>query len=146
MKTKLTLRRFALSALLLSTLNVQLSTSFAQGTAFTYQGRLNDGANPANGVYDLSFALFDGTSSGAPLGNPLTTAATVVSNGLFTVTLDFGNQFPGADRWLEIGVRTNGGGAFATLSPRQQLTPTPYAIRAANFSGPVEASQLTGTI
>ena len=30
---------------------------FAQGTAFSYQGRLNDGANPAAGVYDLRFTI-----------------------------------------------------------------------------------------
>jgi hypothetical protein len=53
---------------------------------------------------------------------------------LFTVTLDFGAAaFPGFDRWLEISVRTNGSGSFATLSPRQALTPTPYAITAQNL-------------
>ena len=40
---------------LLSILNPQLSTLHAQGTAFTYQGRLNDGGNPASG--QLRFAL-----------------------------------------------------------------------------------------
>lgn len=40
---------------LLSTLNLQLSTAQAQGTAFTYQGRLDDAGSPANGVYDLRF-------------------------------------------------------------------------------------------
>ena len=30
----------------------------AQGTtAFSYQGRLNSGANPASGIYDLRFAM-----------------------------------------------------------------------------------------
>src|SRR5438093_7038473 len=48
-------RIIALAFLSLSTLNPQLSTLFAQGTAFTYQGRLNDGANPASGSYDLRF-------------------------------------------------------------------------------------------
>ncbi|HNI61280.1 MAG TPA: hypothetical protein PKW11_15155, partial [Pseudomonadota bacterium] len=43
-----------------------------------------------------------------------------VTNGLFTVTLDFGNQFPGADRWLEIGVRTNGGGTPLRKPPSSQ--------------------------
>src|SRR5687767_6158432 len=98
-----------LAALLtLSTFGHQLTTAFAQGTAFTYQGRLNDGASPANGTYDLKFALFDAASTGNQVGGALTNAATAVSNGLFIVTLDFGNQFPGPDRWLEIGVRTNG--------------------------------------
>jgi hypothetical protein len=66
-----------------------------------------------------------------------------VTNGLFAVTLDFGNQFPGADRWLEIAVRTNGVGNFATLTPRQPLTPTPYAIRAASAGTATTATTAT---
>ena len=117
---------------------IATSSVLAQSTAFTYQGRLNDGANPANGNYDLRFALFDGATAGTQQGNALTNSPTAVSNGLFTVTLDFGNEFPaGASRWLEIGVRTNGGAVFNTLAPRQALTPVPYAIFAesANVSG-----------
>ena len=34
----------------------------AQGTAFTYQGRLNDGGSPATGNYDLTFALYNSPS------------------------------------------------------------------------------------
>src|SRR5438128_3754772 len=50
-----TLRMLATSWLLvLSTLNSQLST-FGQGTAFTYQGRLSQGSGPVNGNYDFSF-------------------------------------------------------------------------------------------
>jgi len=116
--------------------------AFAQGTAFTYQGRLNDGTSPANGSYDLRFALYDAASSGAQQGNALTNVATGVSNGLFTVVLDFGNQFPGLNRWLEIGVRTNGGGAFTTLTPRQQITPTPYATYSANAGAAASAASV----
>ena len=138
-------RTIALLVLTLLTLNFQLPTAFAQGTAFTYQGRLNDGANPANGSYDLTFALFDSANGGTQQGNILTNTAAAVSNGLFTVALDFGNQFPGTARWLEIGVRTNGGAAFATLIPRQPLTSTPYAVQAAS-AGSVSASNITGTL
>ena len=106
------------------------TSASAQGTAFTYQGRLNDGASAAGGSYDLRFSIYDSLSGGTPQGNSLTNAATAISNGFFTVTLDFGNKFPGADRWLEIAVRTNGAASFFTLSPRQALTPAPYAITA----------------
>jgi trimeric autotransporter adhesin len=119
--------------------------TFAQVTAFTYQGRLNDGTNLANGTYDLQFAIYDAASAGTQQGNLLTNSATTVSNGLFTVTLDFGNQFHGANRWLEIAVRTNGGGAFSVLIPRQELTPTPYAVTAANVTGIVPNTGLSGT-
>jgi len=110
------------------------SSVLAQGTAFTYQGQLNDGAGPANGIYDLRFALYDDASAGAQQGSPVTNSATAISNGLFTATLDFGNQFPGANRWLEIAVQTNGGQAFTTLAPRQPLTPAPYAITAGSVT------------
>lgn len=120
--------------------------ALAQSTAFTYQGRLDSGGVPTSGSYDLRFAIFSAASGGVQQGTTLTNAAIAVSNGLFTVTLDFGNQFTGSDRWLEIGVRTNGGGAFNTLAPRQQLTSTPYAVRAANYSGVILAGQIFGTI
>ena len=67
------------------------ATALAQGTsAFTYQGRLNDGGVPAGGSYDLRFTLYDAASGGNPVGGVLTNAATAVTNGLFLVRLDFG--------------------------------------------------------
>ncbi len=116
----------------------------AQGTAFTYQGRLNENGTPASRVYDLRFALYDLDSGGSEVVAALTNSAVAVSNGLFTVTLDFGaGVFTGADRWLEIAVRTNGNGVFTTLNPRQEITATPYAITASSASS---ASNLTGTL
>jgi hypothetical protein len=100
----------------------------AQGTAFSYQGHLSDGGNPANGFYDMTFQLWNDSGAGSQVGGTLTDTAIGVTNGLFTVTLDFGAVFDGTPLWLQIGVRTNGVGAFSTLSPRQQLTPEPYAI------------------
>ena len=139
-----TLRQAAALFLLLSPLNAQLSTARAQGTAFTYQGRLLSGTNATTGTYDLRFAVFDTLANGTGMqqGNALTNSSTLVSNGLFTVTLDFGNQFPGALRWLEIAVRTNGAGTFLTLTPRQPLNPAPYAV----FAASANATNLVGTI
>jgi len=104
--------------------------AFAQTTSFTYQGRLTDSGNPANGNYDLQFALWDNSSGGAQIGSTQTRNSVAVSAGIFTVALDFGvSAFPGADRFLEISVRPAGGGSFTTLAPRQQISSTPYAIR-----------------
>src|ERR1039457_4625679 len=129
---------------LLSALNSQTSTALAQGTAFTYQGRLYDGANPANGNYDLRFQLYNVPTGGGVLYGPVTNAPIVVTNGLFTTTLDFGaGGFTGPALWLHIGVRTNGfAGTYISLAPRQPLTPTPYAI----FAESANAAGLTGTI
>jgi hypothetical protein len=123
-----------------------VDATFAQGTAFTYQGRLGDAGQPAGGTYDLTFALFNAAAGGGQVGSTITVPTTVVTNGLFLAVLDFGGNFPGADRWLEISVRTNGAVAFTTLAPRQKLTAAPYAITAGNLSGGLPAGQLSGLV
>lgn len=122
---------------LLSTVVILLATSAnAQTTAFSYQGKLTNNGDPANGQYDLQFKLFDTVTTGAGTqqGATLVRNPVVVSGGIFTVTLDFGaNVFIGADRFLEIGVRPTGNtGPYTTLSPRQQITSSPYAIQTIN--------------
>jgi len=115
----------------------------AQTTVFTYQGQLTDAGAPANGNYDLQFALFDAVTAGTQIGAPLTRSNVAASSGVFTVQLDFGvNAFPGADRFLQIGVRPAGGGSFTTLAPRQQISSTPYAIRTLSAA---TADALSGT-
>ncbi len=121
------------------------SSLFAQGTAFSYQGRLTDQGAPANGEYDVAFTLFDSLQGGNQVGPRVTSAPTSVNDGLFSVTLDFGvGVFPGSHRWLEIEVRPHGQvGGFTTLSPRQQITASPYAITAASAG---TAASLSGVI
>jgi hypothetical protein len=112
------------------------------GTAFTYQGRLNDGGQPANGNYDMVFNLYDDPINGNILGTFSIFGAVPVTNGLFTVELnsygEFGtNAFNGQARWLQIGVRTNNNNAlnpWINLSPRQSLNCAPQAIFAANVA------------
>lgn len=118
------------------------ASAFAQGTAFTYQGQLNASGAPANGSYDLAFTLFATNVTGTAIAGPVTNPAVGVTNGLFTTTIDFGAAFTGQSNWLEIAVSTNAANAFTTLAPRQQLTPVPYALIAANVSGQVSLSQL----
>jgi hypothetical protein len=99
------------------------------GTAFTYQGRLTDAATPAGGVFDFQLVLFDAASGGAQVGPILTPGDVGVTQGLFTVALDFGPVFGGNRRWLEIGVRPGAStGAYAILSPRQELTAAPASL------------------
>src|SRR3989449_3438098 len=119
------------------------SAAFAQTSSFTYQGRLTDGGTAANGNYDLQFGLFDNLSGGAQVGSTQTINTVAVSNGVFTVSLDFGaSSFPGASRFLEISARPTGG-SFTLLTPRQQVTSTPYAIRSANASSADTATNAT---
>jgi hypothetical protein len=117
-----------LNLLLLLTCCVSAS---AQTTVFTYQGKLTDNGNPGSGNYDLQFTLFDALSGGTQQGSSMTISTVSVSNGIFTVMLDFGaNVFTGAARFLEIGVRPTGSvNPYTVLTPRQPITSSPYAIQ-----------------
>jgi trimeric autotransporter adhesin len=145
MKNHARILSILLALLALSTLNTQLSTLHAQGTAFTYQGQLQNNGSPANGSYNLTFSLYATNTGGTPVAGPVTNNAVAVSNGLFTVIIDFGpGVWNGQTNWLQIGVETNSAGAtFTILTPRQQITPTPYAITAESIDGTVSTSQLT---
>ncbi len=118
--------------------------SAALGTGFTYQGQLKQDGNPVNGTCDFQFSLWDAAGSGSPptggnqIGSPQTKTGISVSNGYFTIPdLDFGaDAFTGDARYLEIAVRCPAGsGSYTTLSPRQQLTPTPYALAVPGLMG-----------
>lgn len=101
----------------------------AQTTEFTYQGSLRDAASPANGSYDFEFRLFSTETGGAPIA-VLQRLNVAVVNGIFTVKLDFGANFTGAGRWLELAVKNSAsGGGFQPLSPRQAITSQPYNVR-----------------
>jgi hypothetical protein len=125
------MRAFVIATVLLT--GAAVAGAQPVGTAFTYQGRLTDAGNPANGSYDLQLALFDAASGGAQVGATLTRDDVVVTNGLFTISLDFGAVFAGSKRWLELGVRPGAStGAYTTLGGRQELTPGPNAVFSAN--------------
>ncbi len=149
MKTRLPLSTLALLASL-STLNPQLSTCFAQDTAFTYQGRLTENGSPANGVYDFRFtACGDAVLSGFQVGQPQTNNAVGITNGLFTTIVDLLSFADSQPRWLEVAVRPTGStNDFAALGPRQLVTVSPkadYANRAATLTGTLTEGLLPGS-
>jgi hypothetical protein len=111
---------------------VGTAASAPLSTSFTYQGRLTDGGNPANGSYDFRFILYDAEISGSQVGSTVNKDDVTVTDGLFTVKLSFGGGvFTGDERWLEIFVRPGAStGPYITLTPRQALTATPYAVYA----------------
>ena len=59
-----------------------VNPAFAQGTPFTYQGRLSDNGAPANGNYDLLLTLCDAPTSGSTVGSPYGVSPVAVTNGL----------------------------------------------------------------
>ena len=116
-----------------------------QGTEFTYQARITQDDSPVNASCDLQFGLFDAVTGGTQVGTTQTKSNVTVSDGLFTVSLDFGSgAFSGDSRWLEVSVRCpSGGGEFRTFSPRRPVSSSPYALYAPT-AGSAPWSGLTG--
>jgi hypothetical protein len=118
---------------LILSLGLITTAAQAQTTAFTYQGKLTDASAPANGNYDMQFRLFDtqGAGTGTQQGSTITNSTIQVTNGIFSVNLDFGSAvFSGATLYLEISVRPAGStGGYTSLAPRQQITSAPYAVK-----------------
>ena len=124
-------------------------TAQSQGAAFSYQGRLSNAGNPANGKYYMSFALFNAAQAGNQIADQIVQGPISVSNGLFNVVLSFSGSatFDGAPRWLEIRVIEENEPAPATLlTPRQQILASPYATTAANLSGVLPESKLPSNV
>src|SRR5258708_2165756 len=151
MKTKLTV----LTLLLASRLNILCAAPL--GTAFPYQGQLQTNGIAVNQPYDFQFTLYDAATTNGNIvavaggyNNPTNLINVAVSNGLFTVLLDFGPRaFTGNARWVAISATPSpGGGSFPPpLSPLQPLTPSPgalYALTASNLSGTLPLTQLPG--
>ncbi|GAB4406571.1 MAG: hypothetical protein Kow00123_19230 [Anaerolineales bacterium] len=117
----------------------RVSVQAPVGTAFTYQGQLRKDGSPYSGTCDFRFGLYDAATGGAQVGTTQARSAVAVSSGLFLIPdLDFGaGAFQGDARWLEVAVRCTGDADYTTLSPRQALTPVPYALYtvAAPWSG-----------
>ena len=122
------------------------------GTAFTYQGDLQERGTPVDGTANLEFSLWDDptdTDPEAQLGR--TRSKTVyVEEGQFNVILDFGKDvFSGNAHWLEIAMCSPAPCRdFSTLTPRRELSPTAYALLPSggneNLQGPETAPAPSG--
>jgi hypothetical protein len=109
------------------------SVASGQSSFFNFQGRLNDGASPANGHYDLQFRLYDALTGGSRIGPTVTRADSVLVNGVFSTVLSFGSAAfaSGEARFLEISVRPAGSpNEYVVLGARQQLMTVPFALKA----------------
>ena len=122
--------------LLLSVNSTAMATPL--GTDFTYQGKLDLSGAPVNGTADFQFKLFGVLAGGSQIGSTLSANNVTVSDGAFTATLDFGATAfdAGDERWLEIVVRSPAGsGSFVTLTPRQEITASPFTLKARGVDG-----------
>ena len=123
-------------ATLIAVLFICATSTLAQTTVFTYQGRFTDSTlpQPTNGTFEMQFKVFDAVTNGNQFDATLTLPTVQVVNGIFTVTLDYGAlTFRGQDIFLEIGVRpVASANPYTVLNPRQKFTSVPYAIQSFN--------------
>jgi len=148
MKTRIT--SLLLGLAMLSSLNLELSTAFAQSTVVTYQGRVQSGGEDFTGTGQFKFALVTGVSpnftthwsndgTSADGSEPVAAVSVTVEEGLFSVRLGdtalanmmalSADLFEQPDLhlriWFDDGVH-----GFSALSPTQPLTAVPYAMMA----------------
>lgn len=117
---------------IIAALTTALTATITTAQPFTYQGYLEDNGAPANGEYDFNIALYDAQAGGTQLGFLDVHENTQVTNGLFTVELDFGpHQFRSTGRYIEIRVRPGDSGAVHdVITPRTPVNPAPFAQHA----------------
>lgn len=89
---------------------------------FTYHGQLMDNGVPADGHFDIEFALYADASGGLPI-DVIRSDAIELHDGVVDAPLDFiGVAADGSERWVEVRMRRAGSAeAYAALSPRQPL-------------------------
>jgi len=139
-----------ITLILLSFMSIILTVSIkAQTTVFTYQGRFTDSTlqqQPTNGTYNMQFALFGSLAGNDQIGSTITNSSVQVAGGVFTVQLNFAaaNAFDGTPRYLEIRVFDPATSNYITLTPRQLITSSPYAIQTIRASIATNAENLGG--
>jgi Collagen triple helix repeat (20 copies) len=136
--------------LLAASLMLSVSLSYAgtpQSGAFTYQGQLSASGSPANGNYDMTFALFDAATGGNQVGTTVSASQYPVAAGLFTIDLEFAGALTGQQLWTEVTIDGQ------TLAPRQPVNTVPVAgfaltgnIGPIGAVGPTGATGLAGAI
>jgi len=125
------MKRVLLFSLLIFMLAVSITWGDTPKT-MSYQGVLTDnGAVVSDGNYELTFSLYDAATGGNKVWTE--TQSVVVVNGIFNVIL--GSDTPldivfDEQYWLGVAV---GGGA--ELTPRTQLTSSPYSLSGWSLTG-----------
>ncbi len=129
MRTSTSILCLVLTALL--ALATRDTSAQAVGSAFTYQGELQDNGVPATGSYDFEFALFTAATGGSAVDS-VDVGDIAVAAGLVDAAVDFTDTpYNGQALWVEVRVRPGGSsGSYTTLSPRQSLSAVPYALYA----------------
>ncbi|MGB1250267.1 MAG: tail fiber domain-containing protein [Candidatus Promineifilaceae bacterium] len=118
------------------------STISTSSSSLTYEGYLESAdGTPINGTIKFSSTLYDALTGGNQIGITNLFDDVLVEDGVFSVDLSFGdNTFLGGDRWLDISIDD------VPLTPRQRITPAPYALRGGGTNSIVTNDSLNANI
>ncbi len=120
---------------LIAAIAICVTLTAQKNEAITYQGRLKSGGAPVQGAVDLRFALWDKPSGGTRLAGMMDFPGVAVVDGVFSVQLGFDpDLFQDGDMYLEVLVRTNPAQAYVLMTPRQQLSSAPFALKTRGIS------------
>ena len=125
------IRALSLSALLLAAHGLRpMALSAEVPVKFNYQGNLRQSGFLVNGNRNMVFRVYDSSTNGTELCPGLVHNNVSISTGVFRVTLEPAlTDWQTGSLWLELEVDGN------RMSPREELTSSPYAINSLMLSG-----------
>ncbi len=105
--------------------------ALAQGTAITYQGKLENDGSPVNGPINFQFRLYTAATGGTQVGDTVIQTNATVADGLFALPLDFGVDPYTFGRPLFLDILVNDPAfttVFTALGARQRITSAPFSL------------------
>ncbi len=122
-RTRTRIQTRLLCTALAAAIGLAAAAGTAQAASFTYHGSLQDGAQPAEGNYDLELTLYSAAIGGSVVAGPIGLYAVPVHNGNFSTQLDFGvSGTPASGAWLGVKLRAAGQGDYVALDQRSPLS------------------------
>lgn len=138
------IQTLCLAGCLASLASVSAAATDAALGAAAYRGQLLDNGIPAEGAYDLEFALYAEPNGGLPI-DVIRFDRSELRDGRVDAPLDFiGVQADGPGQWVEVRMRESGSGLpFTTITPREPMHATTKA--AADAAGLARAYDIAFT-
>jgi len=120
-------------------LQAGVGVAAAVDNAIAIQGRLTQDDTPVNGVYELTFKIYDVAGGGTALCSDNPTA--IIRDGLFNAEMDTctSDDIDGRQLWLGLQIGTD-----SEMTPRQPIYPVPYAFSLR--PGAIISGSLSGAI
>lgn len=107
------------------------SSAQPSDTEFLFTGRLVLSGVPQTGTFDFRFTLFNALTAGQQIGSQIIVSNVPVSNGDFSLTLDFGSDtLSDAPRFFQPAQRKSGTASFANITGGRVLLTSRFSLAA----------------